>query len=70
MIEMIYRYTADYGDYSSQEIVIVAETPGEALEKLKAYLEANGKTKLAESAKESDLDLEERDVFETYGVDG
>ncbi len=66
----IYRYTAHFGLYDSQEIVIIAETSNEALTKLKAYLEKNGHHKLAIEAKDSDLTLETEDIFQTFGVDG
>ena len=66
----IYRYTAHFGDYESQEIIIIAKTAPEALVKLKAYLEKNNHHKLAIEARESDLTWEINDVFQTWGVDG
>lgn len=66
----IYRYTAHFGSYNTQEIVIVAKTATEALAKLKAYLETTGHPALAAKAGESDLELETHDVFQTFGVDG
>ena len=66
----IYRYTAHFASYEIQEIVIVAETATEALAKLKAYLETIRYATMAAEAKESDLELETDDVFQTYGIDG
>ena len=58
----IYRYTAHFGSYNTQEIVIVAKTATEALAKLKAYLETNGHQALAAKVRKSDLELETDDV--------
>jgi DUF438 domain-containing protein len=66
----IYTYIANYGSYDSQTIVIIADDKTQALQKLKAYLGANGYTKLAIEAQEKDLTEETEDVFQTFGVDG
>jgi hypothetical protein len=63
----IYRYNADLECDESQEIIIVAESPEEALKKLKAYLEKERQTELAIKADISDLQLETDDVFQTFG---
>ena len=66
----IYTYSAHYGFYDSQTIVIIADDTAQALQKLKAYLINQGDIKLADAAQEGDLTEETEDVFQTFGVDG
>ena len=44
----IYTYSAHYGFYDSQTIVIIADDTAQALQKLKAYLINQGDIKLAD----------------------
>ena len=64
----VYRYCFGKGSYYTQEIIALAESIEEATIKIKDYLK-NEYGKQYEF-NEAMLSKEEKEVFETYGVDG